>query len=114
MHEQVRLQRSRGRIVRRVLYGVLAACGVFAAGAAGYAATGGWNDLLRVFSINADRTITDESGNVVGTVTQNDDGTYTTRIMLDETHGVQTTTDKPLSPQTIEIMLAPPETQQGK
>lgn len=109
MHEQERLRRDRGRVIRRALYGVLAVCGVFAAGATGYAATGGWKHLLRVFSVNADQTITDESSNVVGTVTQNDDGTYTTRIMFDSTHGVETTTDEPLSPQQLKFMLAPHE-----
>lgn len=93
-------QSRRGRWSAKSLIAVVLCMLVMSAAAVGYAVE---NDLMELpswvkvttFSFNDDGTVTDDFGNVTGQTTENEDGTFTTTIMLEEHGGIQTTTDKP-------------------
>ena len=109
MREQQQ-QLQRGRWTTRGLVLGIVVCGIFAAAAASYAATGGWRGWLWTFWIESDGVVTNKDEQPVGREFRNEDGSYTTIIQPGENdQSYAITTPKSSKGKTIKMLAVPPE-----
>src|SRR5262245_17346574 len=106
--QQQQLQRGRWK-TRGLVVGIVL-CGVLAAAAASYAATGGWRGWLWTFWIESDGVVTNKHEESVGREIQNEDGSYTTIIRPGENdQSYSITTPQSSKGKTIKMFAVPPE-----
>lgn len=76
-----------------------------AGGAVSYAAINGW--LPRVFSIDAEGVVTNESGDVVGETIEHEDGTSTTIVRQGDQIEYRVDSDVPLNGRELKVWSVP-------
>jgi hypothetical protein len=109
MREQQQ-QLQGGRWTTRALVAGIVLCGILAAGAASYAATGGWRGWVWTFWIESDGVVTNKDEQPVGREFQNEDGSYTTIIQPGENdQSYQITTPKSSKGKTLKMFPVPPD-----